>query len=232
MLGFFLLASVALSQAAIAPGGQEDAQDFTINAAEKLQLLQELQDEELAKELEQVLGSMSDEQLARFETLLSKDLDTETELKMIQDELAELGMEPDDVTDLLDLATMMSKFLNRVPEVSSRMDLGEDDYSLEDHVKLYLLGLPNRLGPLGFIALHSVLQADEEIVDVKIEDFQPNPVAAEASVGAITPLGDLIARKKMQAQKAKLAAINAAPVPKFGGDIVAEILARRKRSMH
>ena len=45
---------------------------------------------------------------------------------------------------------------------------------------MYLLGLPNKLGPLGYIALHHVLdgadenQGDGEIVDVVIE---PSSVA-------------------------------------------------------
>ena len=42
--------------------------------------------------------------------------------------------------------------------------------------QLYLLGLPNKLGPLGYIALHNVLEDEdegqkEEIVDIKIESL-------------------------------------------------------------
>jgi len=47
-------------------------------------------------------------------------------------------------------------------------------FTLENNVKMYLLGLPNKLGPLGFIALHSVLKSPEDIVDIKIGSFVPN----------------------------------------------------------
>jgi len=48
--------------------------------------------------------------------------------------------------------------LARVPGLAVKLNADEDGFTLEDNVKMYLLGLPNKLGPLGFIALHSVLE--------------------------------------------------------------------------
>merc|ERR1712126_601168 len=105
---------------------------------------------------------------------------------------------------------------------------GLDEEQLEDHVKLYLLGLPNKLGPLGFLGLHSILQDDEDIVDVKIEGFEPTKAAGSASV---TPVGDLLTRK-LKAQKAAASAPKFEPAaPKPETDIVGEILERRRRAI-
>ena len=79
--------------------------------------------------------------------------------------------------------------MRRVPDLEEKLELGEE--SLEDHVKLYLLGLPNKLGPLGFLGLHSILQDDEDIVDVKIEGFEPAPAASSS----VYPVGDAITRR-------------------------------------
>ena len=46
--------------------------------------------------------------------------------------------------------------------------------------QLYLLGLPNKLGPLGYIALHHVLEDDGE--DGKSVDLVVEPVVATTSV--------------------------------------------------
>ena len=51
------------------------------------------------------------------------------------------------------------KFLTKIPEIEKKLELEDDEYTLEDHCKLYLLGLPNKLGPLGFLALHSILES-------------------------------------------------------------------------
>jgi len=253
ILAVFLVCLFSASYAAVAPSTSRNS----FSEDDKAKLIQDLEDEELSKEVENLIANLDEDQLAKLEDILSKDLDAESELSMIQDELEEMGMDPEDINDLLDLAAMMTKFLSKVPE----LDLGEDedDYSLEDHVKLYLLGLPNRLGPLGFLALHSVLQTDEDIVDVKIEGFEPNPEAAEAAnTASVTPLGDIITRKRRESQK-KGAQVphNAAKAPSRGpkipdnahqvppkhsfaaggeaaysGDIVSDIIKRRKRAIH
>merc|ERR1719233_1246500 len=97
-----------------------------------------------------MIDTLSAEELDQLEAILGKPLDEKTELQMIQAELQQLGMDPQDVQDMFDLSEMMKKFLLKIPNVDTKLQLAEDDYSLEDHCKLYLLGLPNKLGPLGF----------------------------------------------------------------------------------
>merc|ERR1711970_1358267 len=187
-----------------------------------------------------MIDTLSAEELDQLEEILSKPLDEKTELQMIQAELEQLGMDPQDVQDMFDLAEMMKKFLLKIPDVDTKLQLHEDDYSLEDHCKLYLLGLPNKLGPLGFLALHSILEsAGEAIVDVELGSF----VADEEVQGPtdVTPLGDLFSRKRRQleAMAAKAAAADeearseeaAEGSEDVDDDIVASILKRRRRSV-
>merc|ERR1712236_138545 len=88
--------------------------------------------------------------------------------------MGEMGMDEDDVEDLKHLAEMMHEFLDQIPSLAEKLEL-KQEYDLLDNVQLYLLGLPNKLGPLGYIALHSVLKEledaedDGEIVDIKVE---------------------------------------------------------------
>ena len=118
--------------------------------------------------MEQLIEGLDDATLLKLERILSDELSTEKELDLIKNELAEMGMDVEDIQDLLDLATLMTEFLHKVPEVE-QVVVGEDEYSLEDNVKLYLLGLPNKLGPLGFLALHSVLEV--RIINFILADF-------------------------------------------------------------
>jgi len=244
MLALLFVGLIASSHGAVAPNVPKDQAAFT--EQEKLNLIQELEDEELAKAVEALITNLDADQLAKLETILSKDLDSEAELSMIQAELGEMGMDMEDINDLLDLASLMTKFLSKVPEVEQQLE--DDEYTLEDHVKLYLLGLPNKLGPLGFLALHSVLQTDDDIVDVKIEGFQPDPAAAkEAATASVTPVGDIIARKRRESQHKAANPIphNAYQVPKtykakstqsaddqVNADIVAKLMERRRRSIN
>jgi len=247
MLSLFLLVLASSAYAAVTPAVPK-AQDTFNNFDGKAQLIQDLEDQQFVKEVEKLIENLDEDQLNKLQKILDKDLDSETELSMIKDELLELGMEQEDVDDLLDLSTMMTKFLEKIPE----LDIGEEE-RLDDHVKLYLLGLPNKLGPLGFIALHSVLQTDEDIVDVSVEGFTPD-ASVPPSTASVTPLGDLITRKRRQAQAKKVhvhvpnakqvppkkaSPPRAAPAPApaqqtYAGnpDIVAEIIARRKRAMN
>merc|ERR1711970_5776 len=103
-----------------------------------------------------MIDTLSAEELDQLEAILGKPLDEKTELQMIQAELQQLGMDPQDVQDMFDLSEMMKKFLLKISDVDTKLQLDEDDYSLEDHCKLYLLGLPNKLGPLGFLALQEL----------------------------------------------------------------------------
>merc|ERR1712083_467212 len=81
------------------------------------------------------------------------------------------GMDESEVHDLKQLAALMYEFLAQVPEIATKLNL-EKDYDLLDNIQLYLLGLPNKIGPLGYIALHNALEEDDEgIVDVVVEPF-------------------------------------------------------------
>merc|ERR1719508_531599 len=179
-----------------------------------------------------MIDTLSAEELDQLEAILGKPLDEQTELQMIQAELQQLGMDPQDVQDMFDLAEMMKKFLLKIPDVDTKLQLDDDEYSLEDHCKLYLLGLPNKLGPLGFLALHSILEsAGEAVADEE---------KAEASTETeVTPLGDLFSRKRRElelmaaAQEAKVASDNKAEASEASEDedIVASILNRRRRAI-
>merc|ERR1719228_1400075 len=179
-----------------------------------------------------MIDTLSAEELDQLEAILGKPLDEKTELQMIQAELQQLGMDPQDVQDMFDLSEMMKKFLLKIPDVDTKLQLAEDDYSLEDHCKLYLL------------ALHSILEsAGEAIVDVELGSF----VADDEVQGPtdVTPLGDLFSRKRRQleAMAAKAAAADeearsarSEEAAEGSGedvddDIVASILKRRRRSV-
>jgi len=228
------LALVAAGQAAIAPAAEyEDVQTgIRFTEEDKLRLVKELEDEELSKEIENLVSNLDDEQLEQLEEILAKDLDEASEFDMLMAELKEMGMDEEDIKDLLELSGMMTKFLKQVPEVGEAV-LVDSPYTLEDNVKLYLLGLPNNLGPLGFLALHSVLQdGDDDIVDVKIGEFEPDTT--------VESVGDVITRKRRAKEEAAAAA--AAPKPevkvqpakaeeKETEDLVAKILERRRRAI-
>merc|ERR1719430_2786248 len=187
-----------------------------------------------------MIDTLSAEELDQLEEILSKPLDEKAELQMIQAELEQLGMDPQDVQDMFDLAEMMKKFLLKIPDVDTKLQLDDED-SLEDHCKLYLLGLPNKLGPLGFLALHSILEsAGEAIVDVELGSFVADEEKAEASIETeVTPLGDLFSRKRRElelmaaAQEAKVASDHKAEASEASEDedIVASILNRRRRAI-
>jgi len=136
-------------------------------------LLEELREAELLKELEDLVLNLDDDQFDVLEAIMGKDIDEAAEFDMILAELVEMGMVEEDVHDLKQLAALMYKFLIQVPEISSKLS---KEYDLLDNIQLYLLGLPNKLGPLGYIALHNVLEDEdeeqkEEIVDIKIESL-------------------------------------------------------------
>merc|ERR1712042_364771 len=224
---------------AFAKGGMAEKVEMT--AEEKTKLMYEMMEADIQKEIEEMIDTLSAEELDQLEEILSKPLDEKAELQMIQAELGQLGMDPQDVQDMFDLAEMMKKFLLKIPDVDTKLQLDDDEYSLEDHCKLYLLGLPNKLGPLGFLALHSILEsAGEAIVDVELGSF----VADDQVQGPtdVTPLGDLFSRKRRQleAMAAKAAAADEEARSEEAAegseehvddDIVASILKRRRRSV-
>ena len=59
-----------------------------------------------------MVGNLDDEQLEQLEAILAKDLDEASEMDMLMAELKELGMDQEDIEDLLELAGMMTKFVS------------------------------------------------------------------------------------------------------------------------
>merc|ERR1719285_394397 len=53
-----------------------------------------------------MIDTLSAEELDQLEAILGKPLDEKTELQMIQAELQQLGMDPQDVQDMFDLSEM------------------------------------------------------------------------------------------------------------------------------
>lgn len=233
MLGLVLLACVALSQGA------------KLSEADRAKLMDDLIDADLQKEIEKVVDTLDASELDALEEILSKPLDRASELHMIHHELQELGMDGQDVEDMFDLSDMMMKFLQKIPDIEDKLELDDDEYTLEDHCKLYLLGLPNKLGPLGFLALHSILEsAGEAVADVQIGEFEPTVVdvnddeafvlpeikvkVKEDTGASLTPLGDLFTRKRRELEekahmtKAAQMAKNAAMAAKSAADVAAK----------
>merc|ERR1712058_41828 len=113
------------------------------------------------------------------------------EFDMILAELVEMGMVEENVHDLKQLAALMYEFLIQVPELATKLELRKE-VDLLDNIQLYLLGLPNKLGPLGYIALKQVLEeideADGEIVDIKVEPVLTSTISTTiTSAAPVTP---------------------------------------------
>jgi len=222
MRSLVLLAFVGLAQIVLC---NVYGDKISVSESEKAKLMDEMIDADFQEQIEKMIDTLDADELDALEEILSKPLDEETELKMIQAELEELGMDPQDIEDMFDLADMMKEFLNKIPDVEGKLELQEDEYTLEDHCKLYLLGLPNKLGPMGFLALHSILESAGEAVSVEIGDFEPAEDTdgevevedAKEEEASLTPLGDLFTRKRREieekaemnkaAEMAKLAAM-------------------------
>eukprot|EP00092_Neocalanus_flemingeri_P095552 GFUD01121573.1.p1 GENE.GFUD01121573.1~~GFUD01121573.1.p1 ORF type:complete len:221 (-),score=49.58 GFUD01121573.1:198-821(-) len=149
---------------------------FLSDDDQKAAMIKELEDVQLLKELEMLLRNLDDDQLDKLEAIMGKDIDEDSEFDMIMSELKEMGMEDEDIADLKKLSHLMDEFLSQVPELATKLEF-TSEYDLLDNIQLYLLGLPNKLGPLGYIALHHVLEDDEDgdgqIVDVVVEPIIP-----------------------------------------------------------
>ena len=59
-----------------------------------------------------MIAGLDEDQLDKLERIMSKDLDSATEFQMLHDELVEMGMDEEDVQDLLDLGKMMHQFVS------------------------------------------------------------------------------------------------------------------------
>jgi len=143
-----------------------------IHETKKEELLEELQDAQILKEWEIIVRNLNDDQLDNIEDILAKDLERSQEFEMIMSELEAMGMDKQDISDLKQLAELMHEFLLNVPNLKIKLEIVNDN-DLLDNIQLYLLGLPNKLGPLGYIALHHILDGETEgngeIVDVIVD---------------------------------------------------------------
>merc|ERR1711970_411941 len=135
----------------------------------------------LRRELENLVGNLSDQnQLELLETIMGRGHDESTEFDLITAELKDMGIDEEDIEDLKQLSELMYEFLRRIPALVTKLQL-EEEYDLLDNVQLYLLGLPNKLGPLGYVALQYVLEELDdsgEIIDIKVESVSTTPVPA------------------------------------------------------
>merc|ERR1712228_176402 len=133
-----------------------------------------------------MIQNLDDEQMGLLEAIMGKDIDEVSEFDMILAELVEMGMDESEVHDLKQLAALMYEFLVQVPEIATKLNL-EKDYDLLDNIQLYLLGLPNKIGPLGYIALHNALEGDDEdIVDVVVQPVISTTVAPTSDETDVT----------------------------------------------
>jgi len=136
--------------------------------------VEDYSDEELLQELGDLVDNLTPDQLESLEEILDKeDLDDNSEFKMISEELEDLGMDDDDVHDLRVLTKLMYNYLENVPDIAESLEFTAAT-DLQDHIQLYLLGLPNNLGPLGYITLHKVLEDVDDEPEVVVS--APNSI--------------------------------------------------------
>ena len=64
------------------------------------------------QELEDLIGSLSTDQLEELQAIMDRDHDEMTEFDLISGELAEMGVEEEDIADLKLLGSMMHKFVS------------------------------------------------------------------------------------------------------------------------
>lgn len=134
---------------------------MTSEEKDLLKKMTSAEEKELIKELDFLIENMDDKQLQELIAIIGQDLDDSSEFDQISEVLVEMGLEEEDIEDLKLLADMMHDFLSQVNNINAKLELSAPK-DLMDNIQLYLLGLSNKLGPLGFMALHHVLEADEE----------------------------------------------------------------------
>jgi len=161
----------------------------------KVKVFQQLEEESVLEELKELLGNLNEDDLDNLEDILTENLDEVAEFKLMMDKLKDIGLEENHIQDIYNKAQLVNEFLLQIPNISSRLGL-DGDLDLFDHIQLYLLGLPNKLGPLGFIALRHILlestessdDSEDEIFDVIVEPFDlPSPLvdAGERAAGDV-----------------------------------------------
>jgi len=129
-----------------------------------LEIVTRLERKLLERELEEFVSQLDDEELddleQRLEVIL-QDQEHESESSLLLAELEEIGFDESDIEDFSVLAEDITEFLMTIPTLQSKLGLTEE--GLSDHVKMYLLGLDNKLGPIGFLALHHLIKGEERI---------------------------------------------------------------------
>jgi len=129
---------------------------------------------------------------------------------LITDELKEAGMSVEEIDDLNKVAEEMEEFLSLIPDVHKQLELnsGEEGVLLYN-VKLYLLGLPNSLGPLGYISFHSVMedQLGEVINPVEVTAVEAGAVTrTKRSLSTLRHLAVISIALRLKKAKAALIA--------------------------
>ena len=66
----------------------------------------------LLQELEELIGNLSSEQLEELQDIMERDHDEMTEFDLISGELAEMGVDEEDIADLKLLGGMMHEFVS------------------------------------------------------------------------------------------------------------------------
>jgi len=176
----------------------------------KVKVFQQLEEESVLEELKELLGNLNEDDLDHLEDILTDNLDQVAEFKLMMDKLKDIGLEENHIQDIYNKAQLINEFLLQIPNISSRLGL-DGDLDLFDHIQLYLLGLPNKLGPLGFIALRHILlestessdDSEDEIVDVIVEPFDlPSSLvdAGEGVANAEETVDENLRRTRRQAQ--------------------------------
>lgn len=64
------------------------------------------------QDLEELIGNLSSEQLEELQDIMERDHDEMTEFDLISGELAEMGVEEEDLVDLKLLGSMMNDFVS------------------------------------------------------------------------------------------------------------------------
>jgi len=132
-------------------------------------------DEETLADLEALIEHLDLAQLEQLQAAIAAGAEgPKTEFEMISEELRAMGLDEGDIEDLKMMAGMMHEFLLMVPDIEGKLEM-EAPHDLLDHVQLYLLGLPNKLGPLGFLALHHILEEEEEEEEKEVAAPVPTP---------------------------------------------------------
>merc|ERR1719290_976763 len=189
----FLIFSLSVASVVGSPkrlfGDPSHAKDPAESDAGKMNM-DDYSEEELFAELNEVIGNLNEDQLQSLVDILEKEeFDEMGEFDMISSELKDIGMDDEDIKDLKLLTGHMHDFLMGVEGLVKKLELESTD-DLRDNIQLYLLGLPNKLGPLGYIALHKVLEDEVDDTDdgADADDAEEDAAAAAVTVTEPKPM--------------------------------------------